>query len=101
MLCMPRVFLISDSHFSDYARPDGIIVKFHRKFSNSAEMNACMIRNWNLVVNKDDKFFSIVDFAWLKDEMIKYASHLNGVKYFILGNHDFEGESVVAERREL
>lgn len=89
---MSRVFLISDNHFSDYDGPDGIIAKFHRKFSNSAEMNACMIRNWNRVVNKNDKVFSMGDFAWLKDEMIKYASQLNGVKYFILGNHDFEGD---------
>lgn len=89
---MSRVFLISDNHFSDYDGPDGIIAKFHRIFSNSVEMNAFMIRNWNRVVNKDDKVFSMGDFAWLKDEMIKYASQLNGVKYFILGNHDFEGD---------
>ncbi len=31
------------------------------------------------------------DFAWLKNEIVNYANQLNGKKYFILGNHDFEG----------
>ena len=54
-------------------------------------MNAAMIKNWNSVVKEDDMVFSMRDFAWLRNEMVNYANQLNGNKYFILGNHDFEG----------
>jgi len=89
---MPRIFLISDNHFSDYDGPDGIIPKLNRPFKKSADMNATMIKNWNSVVGAKDTVFNMGDFAWLKDEMVKYANKLNGTKYFILGNHDFEGD---------
>ena len=89
---MPRIFLISDNHFSDYDGPDGIIPKLNRPFKVSADMNATMIKNWNSVVGAKDTVFNMGDFAWLKDEMVKYANKLNGTKYFILGNHDFEGD---------
>jgi calcineurin-like phosphoesterase family protein len=91
VLNMPRIFLISDNHFSDYDGPDGIIPLLNRKFDNSAEMNATMIKRWNNAVQKNDTVFNLGDFAWLKNEMVKYANQLNGHKYFILGNHDFEG----------
>ena len=91
-MTMPRIFLISDNHFSDYDGPDGIIPKLNRPFKNSADMNTTMIKNWNSVVGAKDTVFNMGDFAWLKDEMVKYANKLNGTKYFILGNHDFEGD---------
>lgn len=88
---MPRIFLISDNHFGDYDGPDSVISIFNRPFKNSSEMNAAMVENWNHVVANDDAVIIPGDFAWLADEMIRYASLLKGRKYFILGNHDFEG----------
>lgn len=57
-------------------------------------MNAAMIKNWNSVVKEEDTVFSMGDFAWLRNEMVNYANQLNGNKYFILGNHDFEGNRI-------
>ncbi len=88
---MCRSFLISDNHFGDYDGEGSVIEVFHRQFKNSAVMNATMVRNWNGVVRPEDQVFVMGDFAWLRDEMIKYGSQLNGKKYLILGNHDFEG----------
>lgn len=89
---MPRIFLISDNHFGDYDGPDSVVSIFNRPFNNSSEMNATMVKNWNSVVSAEDRVFIPGDFAWLRDEMIRYADLLNGRKYFILGNHDFEGD---------
>jgi calcineurin-like phosphoesterase family protein len=89
---MPRIFLISDNHFSDYDGPKNVIDIFQRKYPNSSQMNADMIVKWNSVVRPDDVVFSIGDFAWTWDEFQKYANHLNGKKYFVMGNHDLEGD---------
>lgn len=87
-----KIFLISDNHFGDYDGPKSVIEIFDRKFDNSAQMNAKMMENWNTVVGPYDIVISLGDFAWLSYEMKKYADKLNGIKYFILGNHDFEGD---------
>jgi len=91
LLKMPRIFLISDNHFGDYDGQRSVIEIFQRPFKNSSEMNAAMIKNWNDIVSPEDTVYHMGDFAWLKDEMDKYANQLNGMKYYILGNHDFEG----------
>ena len=89
---MSKFYLISDNHFSEYDGPKDVISIFNRPFKNSAEMNRIMIENWNGVVRPEDTVFSLGDFAWTAAEMKKYARLLNGNKYFILGNHDFEGD---------
>lgn len=90
---MPRIFLISDNHFTDFDGPGNVIDIFQRQYRNSAEMNADMIRKWNTAVGKDDTIFSIGDFAWKWKELKKYAGLLHGRILFVLGNHDFEGEN--------
>lgn len=86
------IFLIADNHFSDYDGPDDVIHVFNRPYRNSYEMNLDMITKWNSVVSNDDRIFIIGDFAWKWDEIHKFSEKLNGKKYFIMGNHDFEGD---------
>lgn len=88
---MARISLISDNHFGEWDGPNSVIKIFQRPFKNSAEMNATMIRNWNSIVKEEDTVFSMGDFGWLRDEMVYYANQLNGHKYFILDNNDYEG----------
>lgn len=89
---MSRIFLISDNHFTDYDGPDDVIHIFKRPYKNSGEMNTDMIKKWNETVRPEDVVFSIGDFAWTFDEFRKYTDLLNGKKYFIMGNHDIEGD---------
>jgi calcineurin-like phosphoesterase family protein len=89
---MPKTFLISDNHFTDYDGPDDVIHIFHRDYPNSVAMNTDMIKKWNNVVQPNDSVFSIGDFAWKWDEFQKYANQLNGKKFFIMGNHDIQGD---------
>jgi calcineurin-like phosphoesterase family protein len=89
---MPRIFLISDNHFTDYDGDDNVISIFKRPYKKSREMNDDMIRKWNETVRQEDTVFSIGDFAWTWDEFQNYANQLNGIKRFIMGNHDLEGD---------
>lgn len=93
------IYVIADNHFSDYDDPKDVIHIFHRanpdtkeRYPNLAAMNADMIRRWNSVVQPEDQVFSIGDFAWTLEEFRKYAPQLNGIKHFIMGNHDLEGD---------
>lgn len=89
---MPNIFLISDTHFNEFDGPNSVVRLFHRPFKNSMEMNRKIIENWNSVVKSGDIVFSLGDFAHLSEDMVKYASQLNGKIVFVLGNHDFEGD---------
>lgn len=89
---MSKIFFISDIHFTEYDGPRSVVRLFHRPFKSSNEMNQKIIENWNKVVKSNDIVFSLGDFAHTSEDMVKYASQLNGKIVFVLGNHDFEGD---------
>lgn len=81
-------WVVSDTHFqhefiieADFAR---------RKFSNSKEMDECMIDNWNSVVKPGDKIYHCGDVLFGQKEGFKERiwSKLQGHKKLIIGNHD-------------
>lgn len=74
-------YLISDTHFSH----KNIIEYCNRPFGSLEEMNECIIRNWNTVVNPDDIVYFLGDFCKGNNCVL---TELLGQKIFIRGNHD-------------
>lgn len=90
---MCKVFFISDTHFYH----NNIIRYCDRPFKDIQEMNETIIRNWNSVVGQDDVVYFLGDFALGSNIEEKYqdlSSRLNGVIYFLRGNHDRSRASV-------
>jgi len=81
-----KLYFTSDLHLSH----ENIIQLCKRPFKGIEEMNQSLINNWNNTINNDDTVFVLGDFCWsMSDKTIKYfISQLNGIKYFIKGNHD-------------
>lgn len=81
-----NIWIISDTHFNH----TNIIRYCDRPFSNSKEMDECMIERWNSVVRPQDKVYHLGD-VYMSGER-RYISSilhsLHGHKRLILGNHD-------------
>ena len=87
------VWFTSDTHFDH----DNIIKPDYadRPFVDVDEMNAEMIRRWNVVVGPEDTVFFIGDLLMLKDKKrivraraADLLKQLHGKKHLIVGNHD-------------
>lgn len=58
-------------------------------------MNESIIRNWNIVVQPGDHIYHLGDLSFGKpDETKNILRRLNGTKYWLLGNHDKDPNSV-------
>lgn len=74
---------------SDYHLGHGNVIKYdNRPFANVDEMDETIIANHNRVVGPYDNFFYMGDFTFNKSKAEEYMQRLNGVKYFVRGNHD-------------
>ena len=83
-----KTFFIADPHFGHKA----IISYENRPFETAEEMDKEIINNWNRVVKQKDKIYLLGDFSFYKDDITsEIVKKLNGIKYFILGNHDNSG----------
>jgi calcineurin-like phosphoesterase family protein len=80
-------FFTSDMHFGH----NNIFKYTKRPWTNTKEMNEILIKNWNNTIGLKDRIFHLGDFCWgykfLKDAE-PILRRLNGIKFFILGNHD-------------
>lgn len=80
-----KKWVISDTHFGN----KNIITYESRPFKDTEEMEATIIKNWNLIVAKDDEVFHLGDFSFLGKEKTKeIVNKLNGKIHLLLGNHD-------------
>lgn len=80
-----NIFFISDTHFAH----KNVIIYDKRPFSNIEEMNRVLIENWNNTVGENDIVYFLGDFCFGGVNITKeIANSLNGVIYFIMGNHD-------------
>ncbi len=80
-----NIFFTSDLHFGH----DGIIQFAGRPFSNSFEMDECLIRNWNHKVPENGLAFVLGDIGFAPAKRIReILGQLNGKKILIRGNHD-------------
>ena len=79
------IYLISDTHFNH----KNIIKYENRPFADIAEMNACLIENWNRTVTDDDTVIHLGDVALGTESQLKeIIPQLKGHKILIRGNHD-------------
>lgn len=91
---MSKIYIIGDTHFNHH----NIIEYCDRPFESVADMNDCLIANWNSVVNDDDKVIVNGDFALGgRDTIVGIGQQLKGHKLLILGNHDRASRNVYYE----
>lgn len=82
------IYVTSDTHFNH-----ANILNFENgrgcDFQSVAEMNECLIDNWNDTVKPGDKVYHLGDvFFGSKDEFKSLWPKLNGSKRLVIGNHD-------------
>jgi len=90
-----KVFLTSDLHFGH----ENIIKYCNRPYKDIAEMDKCLIDNWNSVVGPNDLVYNLGDLCMPKrvkkdknyyyDYCADVLMDLNGRHVLILGNHDY------------
>ena len=83
---MSLVHFTADTHFSHRSMVER---KWRPMFSTVAEMDECMITNWNENVHPDDTVWHLGDFA-LGGMMhfLPLVKKLHGTIHLITGNHD-------------
>ena len=60
-----------------------------RPFENIQEHDSTILNNYNSVVNTNDDFYFLGDFALCHPKHVEYImAKMNGNKFFIKGNHD-------------
>jgi len=79
-------FYTSDLHV-DHAN---IIKLCKRPFKDIREMQEVMVANWNSRVGVSDDVYILGDFSFGATVFAEYCQKLNGIKHFIMGNHDNE-----------
>jgi calcineurin-like phosphoesterase family protein len=88
-----NIWVISDTHFGQenilkFRDSDGNLIRGSR-FSSAAQMNECMLDNWNSVVKPGDRVYHLGDVMMMpKDDFAKLWPKFNGSKRLIVGNHD-------------
>ena len=61
----------------------------NRPFQTVEEMNAALIRRWNIKVTNADHVYVLGDLCWRSgEESIKIVKQLQGCIHLLLGNHD-------------
>ena len=90
-----RLFFVSDTHFGHRRLVTSCPTHFERcrRYETVEEMNADIVSKWNTEVTPADTVVFLGDFLFGRsDEFEKVASDmwnsLNGVKFFVRGNHD-------------
>lgn len=78
------IWFTADTHFNHA----NIIKHCNRPFKTVAEMDTCLINNWNKVVKAEDTVYHLGDFAWGNTNITEWYSKLNGRVLLIRGNHD-------------
>lgn len=84
-----KTWITSDLHFGHTN-----IMKFcpitRARFKNDVEyMNEAMVKEWNEIVEPDDKVYILGDVAFLPSlKAIQILKRLNGSKVLVKGNHD-------------
>lgn len=81
-----KLFFTSDTHFFH----KNIIQYCTRPYMNRDDMNAALVRSWNLVVPKDGIVFHLGDVALTSNpkELSELLYDLNGTIHLIIGNHE-------------
>lgn len=80
------IWFTSDLHLSHF----NVIKYSNRPFSSVQQMNEELIKRWNNKVAQNDTIYVLGDFCWgwNSNQIQETLDKLNGIKYFIYGNHD-------------
>jgi calcineurin-like phosphoesterase family protein len=97
------IYFTSDTHFWHYniiefcGRPvfpdtlPGYVPGWADRNEACERMNALLIERWNSKIKPEDEVYHLGDFAFCgKNKAIDILEQLNGKKYWIRGNHDYE-----------
>lgn len=81
------IYFTADTHFFH----KNILKYTKRPWASIEEMNEELITLWNKKISRTDEIYHLGDFAFCSakkaDEILQ---RLNGIKYLIRGNHDYE-----------
>ena len=90
------IYYISDIHFDDQK----IFDKCSRPFKNLDEFKTEIIKRWNKKVKENDTVYVLGDIVEDNSkDSINIFKELNGVKHFIVGNHDHKLLSEITESK--
>ena len=83
---MSKIYFTSDLHFGH----ENVIRFDNRPFASVEEMDAELIRRWNVKVGRGDLVYVLGDMIWKtkNDEALNIINSLNGQIILIKGNHD-------------
>lgn len=84
---MNNVFFTSDEHYDH----KNILEFQNRPFKDVTEMRELLIENHNKVVKRGDRVYHLGDMFWRTlslQDCIAIRQRLNGVHYYIYGNHE-------------
>ena len=86
----PKIYITSDTHFMH----DKDFLYAPRGFNTSEGHDKQIIKNWNLVVSKEDTVYHLGDIGMGTDieKIASYVNQLNGKIYWIRGNHDTDNK---------
>jgi len=85
-----KTLFTSDLHFHH----NNIINFCNRPFGSVEHMNEQLIKNWQMVVGKDDHVWFLGDFSFgTYDQTVAVLNQLPGIKHLITGNHDRRGRA--------
>ena len=102
-----RLFFVSDTHFGHKRLVTSCPTHFDtcRRYETVDEMNADIMAKWNSQVSPDDYVVFLGDFLfgnWESGETAAAAlwNSLNGIKFFVRGNHDQSMHGVLVDVRD-
>lgn len=80
------IYYVSDLHLGH----SSAINMCNRPYLSVEQMNENLIEKWNNKIKKNDIVYFLGDFSMKlsKERVLDYLARLNGVKYFLKGNHD-------------
>lgn len=93
------IYYVSDLHLGH----TNVINMCDRPYSDVEQMNEDLINKWNNRVKKNDTVYFLGDFSMKlsNEKALEYLKRLNGIKYFIKGNHDKNSFLEEAKRQNL
>lgn len=90
---LENIFFVADTHFGHKM----MINK--RGFATAEDMDEELIKRWNSIVDPNSHIFIIGDISWYEPEKTsEILGRLNGIKYLIYGNHDWQCDKPICKK---
>jgi len=87
------IFFAADMHFGHKM----MIRK--RGFTSAEDMDEELIKLWNSIIEPNSHVFLMGDISWYEPEKTsEILERLNGIKYLVYGNHDWQCDKLVCKK---